>query len=194
MWTPEPTVRHNLIAALALGAVVCASGAAMAEWVSAGPRLKTRWATDVSPERPHPEYPRPHLVRPEWQSLNGLWQYAIRPRSEGRPSDWDGDILVPFAVESSLSGVARAVGADNRLWYRTTFDVPEDWKDRRLDLHFEAVDWHTEVWLNGALLGSHRGGYDATDLAALRFRARELVANRIIYVVDARQSGHFEQR
>ena len=86
------------------------------DWQPGKGKLMTRWASDVSPASSHPEYPRPQLVRPEWLNLNGLWQYAIRPTSEtARPSEFEGEILVPFPVESALSGVMREVGPENRL-------------------------------------------------------------------------------
>lgn len=125
-------------------------------------KLRTRWAADVSPENVHNEYPRPQLVRPgAWTSLNGLWQYAIRPRDADMPTAYDGEVLVPFAVESALSGVQKAVGAANRLWYRRTFKSPLLVESRRLLLHFGAVDWRTTVWIDGEKVGEHEGGYDA---------------------------------
>ncbi|MHC4623311.1 MAG: glycoside hydrolase family 2 protein [Planctomycetota bacterium] len=120
----------------------------------------TKWAKDVSPQKAHPEYPRPQMVRKHWQNLNGLWDYAIRPRDESRPNTFDGQILVPFPVESALSGVMKQVGEENRLWYRRTFKVPGKWKKKRVLLHFGAVDWDTAVWVNGKKVGTHRGGYD----------------------------------
>ncbi|MCY0541668.1 hypothetical protein OVW21_26940, partial [Klebsiella pneumoniae] len=75
----------------------------------------TRWAADVAPERALPEYPRPQMVRDAWQNLNGLWDYAIRPKAEEQPQTWDGQILVPFPVESALSGVMKTVGPDKKL-------------------------------------------------------------------------------
>jgi Glycosyl hydrolases family 2/Glycosyl hydrolases family 2, sugar binding domain/Glycosyl hydrolases family 2, TIM barrel domain len=131
-----------------------------ANWQPANGPLMTRWARDVSPDRVLPEYPRPQLVRDEWLNLNGLWDYAIRPRGEARPAKWDGQILVPFAVESALSGVMKPVGPDNRLWYRRTFAPRAAWRGKRLLLHFGAVDWHAEVFVNGTRVGEHRGGYD----------------------------------
>ena len=98
------------------------------------------------------------MVRAEWLNLNGLWNYAILPAGE-RPGAWDGEILVPFAAESSLSGVGRRVGAEQELWYERTFDVPAKWAGRRVLLHFGAVDWRTDVWVNGVSLGRHEGGY-----------------------------------
>ena len=122
--------------------------------------LMTQWAKEVSPDNVHPEYPRPQMVRKNWQNLNGLWEYAIRPKAESQPQDFDGKILVPFPVESALSGVMKRVGGENRLWYRRTFNIPGKWKQKRILLHFGAVDWETTVWVNGRQVGTHRGGYD----------------------------------
>jgi len=122
-------------------------------------KLMTRWAKDVSPARVLPEYPRPQLVRKDWLNLNGAWDYAIRPRADAAPAAFDGKILVPFPVESALSGVTTKVGESNRVWYRRTFDVPAGWRDRRALLHFGAVDWEAEVVVNGHAVGAHRGGY-----------------------------------
>lgn len=133
---------------------------ARAEWKPADGRLMTRWAKDVSPEKAWPEYPRPQLVRPDWQNLNGLWHYAVRPKDAARPEQWDGEILVPYCVESALSGVMKRVGPDESLWYRRTVTLPEGWSDGRVLLHFGAVDWETKVWVNGKDVGEHRGGYD----------------------------------
>src|SRR4051812_18911936 len=131
-----------------------------AEWAPMGAPLMTRWARDVDPAKPLPEYPRPTMVRSEWQNLNGLWDYAIRPKGEGKPEKFDGKILVPFPVESALSGVMKQVGPDNRLWYRRTFTAPAGPAGRRTLLHFGACDWETTVWVNGKELGKHQGGYD----------------------------------
>src|SRR3989442_8860111 len=130
------------------------------EWQPAKGPLMTRWAKDVSPRNAHTEYPRPQMVRKDWENLNGLWDYAIRPKDEGQPSTFDGKILVPFPVESALSGVMKPVGDANRLWYRRTFAVPKSWVKERVLLHFGAVDWEATVWVNDKQLGTHRGGYD----------------------------------
>ncbi|MFN8583131.1 MAG: galactose-1-epimerase [Gemmatimonadaceae bacterium] len=124
------------------------------------PVLRTRWAAEVDPARPLPEYPRPQLERARWQSLNGRWQYAIVPRVRGTPATWDGSITVPFAVQSQLSGVRREVSEEQRLWYRRTFTAPVRRRGERLLLNFGAVDWEAEVWVNGTRVGVHRGGYD----------------------------------
>jgi len=99
------------------------------------------------------------MVRQDWANLNGLWDYAIRPKDEGQPQQWDGHIRVPFPVESALSGVMKRVGAENRLWYRRTFELPS-WTAARILLNFGAVDWEAAIWVNGRESGLHRGGYD----------------------------------
>ena len=162
--------------------VLILSSAACAKWEPAKGPLMTRWAKDVSPDKVHAEYPRPQMVRENWLNLNGLWEYAIRPKDEPQPKNFDGQILVPFPVESTLSGVMKRVGKENRLWYRHAFEIPDKWTGQRVLLHFGAVDWETKVWVNGRRLGSgygcswyaghagllpisqtsvHRGGYDS---------------------------------
>ncbi|MCA9054689.1 MAG: sulfatase-like hydrolase/transferase, partial [Planctomycetaceae bacterium] len=145
---------------------------AVGERVSAGPppTLVSRFAADLDPLHPLPEYPRPQLVRDQWMNLNGYWEYAISPGRSlpdgmhdlSSPEKWDGRILVPFCVESALSGVRARVGHDQALWYRRRFTLPEGWSTGNVVLHFGAVDWESYVWVNGRpVVGSaHRGGYD----------------------------------
>ena len=137
-----------------------ASTRAAEKWQPVPGNIMTRWAKDVSAKNPHPEYPRPTMVREQWLSLNGLWDYAIVPTNAPAPTQWAGKILVPFPVESALSGVKKMVGAKNRLWYLRTFTVPRKWRGQRVLLNFGAVDWETVVYVNGKEVGSHRGGYD----------------------------------
>ena len=127
----------------------------------------TKWAADITPGKVLPEYPRPLMVRKEWLNLNGLWDYRVASRSLAQPDFYQGKILVPFPIEAPLSGIGRMLNAmpdqsyrDSRLWYRRYFEVPDGWKDRRTLLHFGAVDWEATVFLNGNMLGEHRGGYD----------------------------------
>lgn len=130
-----------------------------AQWKPAGEKIKTEWANKVNPKQVLPEYPRPIMERKEWKNLNGLWNYAIQEAGKPTPAKYDGQILVPFAVESSLSGVMKEVGVKNELWYNTTFNIESNWKGQNILLHFGAVDWKTEIWLNGVKVGSHTGGY-----------------------------------
>ncbi len=129
-----------------------------AQWQPAGDRLKTKWASEIDVNNVLPEYPRPIMERAEWQNLNGLWDYAIVPLGQ-TPASYDGEILVPFPVESSLSGVQKRVGKDNELWYQREFTVPAKWKNSKILLHFGAVDWRANVWVNDIKVGSHQGGY-----------------------------------
>ncbi len=122
--------------------------------------LMTKWAKDVSPVKSHPEYPRPQLVRKEWLNLNGLWDFAITQRNDPAPQEFQAQILVPFPVESSLSGVMQSVFETNRVWYHRRFEIPKTWGAQRVLLHFGAVDFEARVWVNGREIGSHRGGYD----------------------------------
>jgi beta-galactosidase/beta-glucuronidase len=147
-------------------------------WAPADPRLLTRWAEQVDPDDVWPEYPRPQLVRADWTNLNGLWDFAIVDRDADRPGRWDGSILVPFAVESALSGVGRTVTPEQRLWYHRTFTPPVLPTGHRLLLHFGAVDWDAQVYVNGERVGEHRGGYTpfSFDITAhLREGENELV-------------------
>jgi hypothetical protein len=140
---------------------IASLAAAQENWVAGKAPLMTQWAKDVSPANALPEYPRPQLVRKDWLNLNGLWDYAIAGKSDPRPEQWAGRILVPFPLESALSGVMKQLDAKSRLWYRRSFTVPAGWKGQRVLLHFGAVDWEAAVWVNGKQLGLHRGGYDA---------------------------------
>jgi hypothetical protein len=140
--------------------------------VTAGPvaaqspptHIRTRWAAQVSPDHPLPEYPRPQMVRSAWTNLNGRWDYAITAKDAAQPLKWDGGILVPFPVQSQLSGVERAVNDSQRLWYHRAFARPAQPRGSRLLLHFGAVDWDATVYVNGVKLSEHRGGYDPFTL------------------------------
>lgn len=140
-----------------LVAVVMMSGQQW-EWEPADGPLKTRWAKDVHADKVLPEYPRPQMVRKDWVNLNGVWGYAVTSKSVTQTPKMVGPILVPFAIESSLSGVARRVSEDEVLWYRRSVNVKKP-KGRML-LHFGAVDYQCQVWMNGREVGSHTGGYD----------------------------------
>ena len=176
------------------GLIVCIlagllSGAqAKAQWKPADGPLKTRWAKEVSPENAWKEYPRPQMVRKEWKNLNGLWQFAAAKEGEQPPfgQDLKGQILVPFPVESALSGIMRH---EDRMWYRRTFDVPKEWQGRHVLLHFDAVDWEATVYLNGKKLSAHRGGYDAFGFDITGFLKPEGPQELIVGVFDPTDAG-----
>jgi hypothetical protein len=130
------------------------------KWQPGNAPLMTRWAAEVNPTNAHSEYPRPQMVRPDWQNLNGLWDYAVRPIASGAPASYDGQILVPFPIESALSGVMQPLGPAEALWYRRTVQIPPQWKGRRVRLQFGAVDWQCKIIVNGLDAGLHQGGYD----------------------------------
>lgn len=132
-------------------------------------KLKTPWTDQVSKENPLPEYPRPQLVRGNWQNLNGLWEYAILAKGAKKPTDFQGEILVPFPIESYLSGVQKTVGAAQELWYQRTFDWSGQKKNEKVMLHFGAVDWEAEVWVNDKRVGLHQGGFDAFSFDITEF-------------------------
>lgn len=129
-------------------------------WAPVGDKIKTEWASDVSPDNVWKQYPRPQLVRETWKNLNGLWNYAITAKGQKAPPAYDGNILVPFCVESSLSGVGRPLLPENELWYQRTFDI-SDWKNKDIILHFGAVDFKSTLYINEKKVGTHEGGNDS---------------------------------
>ncbi|QIY99844.1 PA14 domain-containing protein [Streptomyces sp. S1D4-11] len=149
------------------GLVAAGDGKAIGAFWSSGPNrstyeLRTKWADEVGPDNALPEYPRPQLTRDAWRNLNGRWQFAAATAGEQPPvgKTLGEHILVPYPVESQLSGVERH---EDRMWYRRTFTVPADWhigSGKRLLLNFGAVDWQSEVYVNGVKVAEHRGGYD----------------------------------
>ncbi|MBP1593093.1 MAG: beta-galactosidase [Bacteroidetes bacterium] len=141
---------------------VCVS--ASAQWKPAGDKIKTSWADKIDINNVLPEYPRPIMEREQWKNLNGLWNYAIMPAGKLAPQTYDGKILVPFALESSLSGVAKELGDKNELWYQREFTVPAKWSNKKILLNFGAVDWKADIWINNIKVGQHTGGYTPFSL------------------------------
>jgi concanavalin A-like lectin/glucanase superfamily protein/glycosyl hydrolase family 2 len=155
------TAGHATAARASGGAAAAAQGSD--GWQPKTPPLTTPWTNQVGPHNALPDYPRPQLTRPRWQNLNGVWQFASATAGETPPfgQDLAERILVPYPVESALSGIMRH---EQRMWYRRTFTVPASWqagKQNRLLLHFGAVDYDTTVYVNGVEVAHHLGGYDA---------------------------------
>jgi len=165
---------RNLKLLILLSSMIYAGKIYSQPWKPAGDQIKTVWAEQVNPQNPLPEYPRPILVRDQWQNLNGLWDYAILAKGGGIPAQFDGKILVPFPIESSLSGVQKKVGLTNELWYQRSFQVPAAWKNKKILLNFGAVDWKADVWINDIKIGSHQGGYTAFSFDISPFLGKEI--------------------
>ncbi len=175
---------------LALFTILLLNPVSSQDWEPAGDKIKTRWAGEIDPAKPLPEYPRPQMVRDDWLNLNGLWEYAIVDRGTAMPGRYDGKILVPFAVESSLSGVQREVGEDKVLWYHRTFTIPPGWRGKKIILNFGGVDWETDIWINGIKVGNHRGGYDPFSLDITAFLQQEDEQQLHVRVWDPTNAGY----
>ncbi len=164
-----------------------ASVADVSRWRPAPVALTTRFGRELDPRAPWPEYPRTQFVRERWQSLNGLWEFANAREDESPPfgRTLEHQILVPFAMESSLSGIG---AHSERAWYRRTFDVPPQWSDG-VKLHFEASDWETSVWLNGQELGTHRGGYGRFSFDIGPFLRDDGAQELVVGIFDPTSAG-----
>jgi hypothetical protein len=131
-------------------------------WKPVPGNIMTPWAADVTPDNAWQEYPRPQMVRKDWKNLNGLWDFEISMGTNNRPlQNYTRKILVPFCVESALSGIKETIRGSQEMLYRRLFDIPENWKGKRILLHFEAVDYQTKLWIDDKYVGEHKGGYDA---------------------------------
>ncbi len=183
---PSPTILLSLVIVLAAAVAPLAGD----DWHPAAGPLMTQWAKEVTPEHVLEEYPRPTLVRTAWQNLNGLWDYQITAKGEERrPETYGGRIMVPFPIESALSGVMKACLPDQRLWYRRHFKVPAAWLAERIVLRFGAVDWSCEVIVDGTSLGTHRGGYDAFAFDINRALHGDGEHELVVSVTDPNDSG-----
>ncbi len=157
-------MKHLFARAAALSCLLGFGTTALAQTTANAPRkanIMSRWEKAITPENAWREYPRPQMVRKQWQNLNGMWDYAITAKTAAQPTRFDGQILVPFCVESTVSGVNKSLSDAQRLWYCKSVTVPADWAGQRVLLHFGAVDYECSLWLNGGLVGSHMGGSDA---------------------------------
>lgn len=158
------------------------------DWKMQSVPVTTSWDKDVSPKNALVDYPRPQMVRERWQNLNGLWEYAITDKNAAQPASFDGKILVPYPLESALSGVKKALLPDQHLWYKRTFTHSFIKGREKVLLHFGAVDYEATVFINGTKAGSHTGGYTAFSFditALLRSGDNELV----IKVYDPTEKG-----
>ena len=168
-------MRFSLLAILLLFGTASA-----ADWKPAPTPLMTKWGKQITPDKtPWAEYPRPQMVRKDWANLNGLWDYAITNKGDAKPEKWDGKILVPFCIESALSGVGQHPTEKQELWYRRDIDA-SNWKGKRVLLHFGAVDWETSIWVNGKPVGVYTSSSErfTTVDGAPKFDDREFLTHR----------------
>jgi beta-galactosidase/beta-glucuronidase len=163
-------------------------------WQLVRGNLLTRWAEDVTPGKVWPEYPRPQMTRPDWMNLNGLWEYAITVQPELIFDGNSAAILVPFPLESALSGVRRALNPGEYLVYRRYFEIPSAWSGKRILLHFGAVDWQASVYLNRQQLGTHTGGYLPFSFDITPFLASGSQQNELQVVVWDPTDSYWQQR
>ena len=153
---------------LSLCAALLIFAAHAEDWQLKKAALMTSWGEAIDPENVWKEYPRPQLVRQDWMNLNGIWEYYRRDNTilttvERTRSKFDQRILVPFGVESALSGIMHTdlgTTANSTLMYRRTFTLTDAFKDKRTLLHFGAVDWRCVVYVNKTKVGQHDGGSD----------------------------------
>ena len=175
---------------LAFALIVIGITTASAEWKIAGDKIRTKWAEEVNPSNVLSEYPRPQLVRGEWQNLNGLWSYAITDIKASKPENYDGEILVPFAIESALSGVGKSINEKQLLWYEREFTVPSKWMSQRVMLNFGAVDWSADVYVNGVFVGGHTGGYTPFSLDITEALNKKGTQKLTVRVWDPTEKGN----
>lgn len=154
--------------------------------------IKTVFYDSVDKACPLNVYPRPQFERKFWVNLNGEFDYAVTKAQKNFPGAYQGKILVPFAIESALSGVEKPFYADDRLWYRKNFTLSEEFSGKRVILNFDAVDWQCKVYINKKLAGEHTGGYNAFS-----FDITDLVTDGenelIVHVYDPTDDG-WQQR
>jgi hypothetical protein len=157
-------------------------------WQPSENPLFTVWGESIDPSSPWSEYPRPGLVREKWMSLNGLWDYAICGKDESRPAP-EGSILVPYPVESALSGVRRMMTDSLALWYSREFILPKDWWGKQITLNFEASDWETTVWIDDKFALNHRGGYDPFSCNITSYLSDSRRHSIVVQVTDPTDKG-----
>jgi Glycosyl hydrolases family 2/Glycosyl hydrolases family 2, sugar binding domain/Chitobiase/beta-hexosaminidase C-terminal domain/Glycosyl hydrolases family 2, TIM barrel domain/PA14 domain len=157
-------------------------------WKIAENPIVTKWSQDVDPLKPWLQYPRPDMVRNAWINLNGLWDYAITQKGI-KPEKWDGSILVPYPVESAISGVRKRVSENQNLWYKRSFNIPNVWNKKHILLNFEACDWETTVWIDGKEAGTHHGGYDPFTLDITSALGNNKLHELLVCVWDPTDKG-----
>ncbi len=153
---PPPMTRIPLLFLLALSA----GFPSIAQWEPKTSPILTPWGENLDTSQVLPAYPRPQMVRKNWTNLNGWWDFALTDSAVVWPGSFTERILVPFCVESTLSGITRKVTGADAMWYRRRIRLDKPRDGGRILLHFGGVDWHTSLWINGQKAGEHAGAYD----------------------------------
>jgi len=159
------------------------------KWHPEGNKIKTKWGIDIDPEKVWQEYPRPQLERKDWLNLDGLWSYSIKDLKAPFPEKYDGKILIPFCLESSLSGVMKSLNEKQFLYYSKNFKIPEEWKGKNILIHFNAVDWICELFINEIRIGEHIGGYSAFSFDITK-SLKEGINKIVLKVWDPSDKGY----
>ena len=177
-------MRTKLFQSLCLAGLLLLMHGAVMAWAPKQAPLMTKWAKLVDPKKPWPDYPRPQMTRADWLNLNGIWHYQPGAEGDAVPvgQTLSSEILVPYPVESALSGVMEH---HDRLWYRRSFVVPPAWKGKQVMLNFGAVDFESEVYINGKSVGLHRGGYLPFSYNVTPFLTKTGPQELIVRVFDA---------
>jgi len=171
-----------------IGLVTAPNGFA---WVPVTGHIMTKYAASVNPNSVWPEYPRPQLARSQWTNLNGFWDYAVTPDQTSPPTHWEGKILVPFPLESSLSGICRPLRANQTLWYKRQFELSRPANGQRVLLHFEAVNYITELMVNGKTVGQHQGGYDPFSFDITDVLVESKTQDLVVKVINPTGEGNY---
>jgi beta-galactosidase/beta-glucuronidase len=153
-------------------------------WSPVQDKIMSRWAKRLSVDNVWQEYPRPQFKRNQWKNLNGIWDYAVLKNHQGQPQEFQGEILVPFSFEAPLSGVGKSITPNDKMWYKKTFSLPKDWKEKDVLLHFEAVDYQCSIWINDVLVGQHKGGFDRFSFNITPYLKTKGVQKIILAVQD----------
>ncbi|HEY6915861.1 MAG TPA: sugar-binding domain-containing protein [Paludibacter sp.] len=157
-------------------------------WSMKRAKIMTAFAATIDTANVLGEHPRPQMARNQWLNLNGIWQFQpAATLTEALPSGkLSSKILVPFPVESAISGIMTHY---DKMWYRRTFNVPAAWAGQRVLIHFDAVDYQTEVFINNTSLGIHKGGYDAFTYDITSYLAANGPQEVTVRVFDPTDAG-----
>ena len=154
-------------------------------WKPIEGKIMSKWSKTITPENVWQEYPRPQFERTQWKNLNGLWDFTVSKVNQIQPKQYKGKILVPFSFESPLSGLGKSINPKDKMWYRKSFKLPNKWSGDDVIIHFEAVDYHSTMWVNDILVGTHKGGFDRFSFNITPYLNPEGLQKIVLSVEDA---------